>query len=210
MNDVLNLGALRSTPVNEKPYPHFVIENFVTADKLASVLSHFPTIEQGGSFPLEHLEYGQPFQALADAFDTAELRELIEEKFDLDLSDHPIMITARGYSRKKDGRIHTDSKSKVVTLLLYLNDDWTAETGQLRVLNDKNDLDSFSCEIPPKAGTLVAFKVTDNCWHGYKTFEGTRRSIQVNYVQDESAAQRHLSRHGFTAKLKGLFKTYAK
>ena len=210
MTDILNLDALRSTPVHDEPYPYLVIEDFIKPDRLAGVLKHFPAIEQGGSFPLEHLEYGEQFQALADAFDNTELRAVVEEKFDLELSDHPIMITARGYSRKKDGRIHTDSKSKVVTLLLYLNKEWTAETGQLRVLNGKGDLEDFSCEVSPKAGTLLAFKVSDNCWHGYKSFEGVRRSIQVNYVQDESSAQRQLSKHGFTAKLKGLFKTYAK
>jgi len=30
-------------------------------------------------------------------------------------------------------------------------------------------------EVPPSDGTLVAFKRSDNSWHGHKPFSGKRR-----------------------------------
>ena len=46
------------------------------------------------------------------------------------------MFTARGWRRPKDGKAHTDSKSKIITVLLYLNPaPWTPSGGRLRLLN---------------------------------------------------------------------------
>ena len=47
-----------------------------------------------------------------------DFRRCIAEKFAVDLADRPTLITVRGYSRlERDGRIHTDSKSKLITIL---------------------------------------------------------------------------------------------
>ena len=40
------------------------------------------------------------------------MKNILEEKLNVDLSNSEIVTTLRGYSRKKDGKIHTDSKSK--------------------------------------------------------------------------------------------------
>ena len=53
----------------------------------------------------------------------------VEEKFGLDLGSRPTMVTVRGRSDGKDGRIHTDSESKIITLLLYLNRAWERSRG---------------------------------------------------------------------------------
>ena len=31
-------------------------------------------------------------------------------------------------------------------------------------------------------GTMLLFKVTDNCWHGHKSMVGPRHSLQLNYL----------------------------
>ena len=80
------------------------------------------------------------------------MKAILEEKLNVDLSNSEIVTTLRGYSRKKDGKIHTDSKSKIITLLLYLNESWEYETGKLRMLKNEENLDDFIKEIP---ATLV-------------------------------------------------------
>src|SRR5205814_9013405 len=105
---------------------------------------------------------------------------------------------------KKDGRIHTDSKSKLVTVLLYLNPGWSAAEGRLRLLYNDHDLTRYAAEICPDAGRCLIFKVTPNCWHGHEPYEGERRTIQLNYVASEEARERDLKRHRFSAFLKGL------
>jgi Rps23 Pro-64 3,4-dihydroxylase Tpa1-like proline 4-hydroxylase len=117
-----------------------------------------------------------------------------------------MMITLRGFSRKKDGRIHTDSKTKIATILIYFNESWPADTGRLRVLRGEQDMDDYVEEITPGPGSLMAFKVTDNCWHGYPSFEGKRQSIQINFLTSAAAGNKHRFFHRLSARLKSLFK----
>jgi hypothetical protein len=114
------------------------------------------------------------------------------------------MITVRGRCRASDGQIHTDSTSKVVTCLLYLNDPWGEAGGRLRLLRDPGNIDSTIAEVPPNGGTLVAFRRTDNSWHGHKPFEGERRYVMFNWVVSQAALDRELGRHKLSAKLKRL------
>lgn len=202
MNKYLNFEALVETPVKNDPYPHFVIEQALTEAKTSAVIGDFPSIDQGGSFNLEDVSAGPNFDALIAEIESDEFRAVIAEKLDLDLTDRPIMTTLRGYSRAKDGRIHTDSKTKLATVLIYLNEDWNAPDGRLRVLRNGTDMDNYVAEICPGPGTLFAFKVTDNCWHGYPSHEGPRKSIQVNYLSSDQANRKHRFFHGISARLK--------
>ena len=121
------------------------------------------------------------------------------------------MITVRGHCQKKDGRIHTDSKDKLVTCLLYLNDpSWSPQGGRLRLLRNGKDLNSTIAEVPPEGGNFVAFKRTENSWHGHEPFEGQRRYIMFNWLQSDVALAKNLGRHRLSAVFKrmGLFDGY--
>ena len=158
---------------------------------------------RGGSYPLRHVHYSEALGALIEALDSEALRELVSANLRIDLDDHPTVATLRGHSRMKDGKVHTDSKSKRVTLLLYLNapSDWAS--APLRLLRSPDVEDAFR-EIAPRAGTLVGFRVTENCWHGHRPYEGPRRSVQLSYLTSAAAASRHLWRHRVSARLKRL------
>ena len=202
---ILDLAALRHADVVFEPYPHFVVENFVRRDHLTPILEDFPTDLRGGSYPLDQVHHGEALGALFEALGSGELRELVSRKFQIDLGDAPVTTTLRGHSRTKDGKVHTDSKSKLVTLLLYLNEPGDMEAGHLRLLRS-SDVEDFFCEIAPCAGTLAGFRVTENCWHGYRPYEGPRRSVQLNYVTNAAAADRHLWRHRLSARVKRLIR----
>ena|SRR2546423_1390096 len=201
---IINLEALSAAPLNESPFPFVVIPNFLRAEYAESVARDFPDIKARGSFPLRQTAGGAMFQQLADELQGDALRHAIEQKFALKLDDRHTMITVRGMAGKRDGRIHTDTKSKFLTLLLYLNPEWMADGGRLRILKNGRDLDDYVTEIPPTFGTCLIFKVTDNCWHGHKPFRGARRVLQLNYIRDEAALNRHLLRHNLTARWKHL------
>ena len=204
MSMILDLQAVSAAQTQPAPYPHFIVDRSVKGEFVDEVLRDFPEITAGGSFALDDMTPGPRFNALLDELNNSDFRNIISEKLDIDLRDRPMVITLRGYSRAKDGRIHTDSKSKMATILIYFNDEWVAETGKLRILRSE-DMDDYVAEVAPNAGTMIAFKVTDNCWHGYPAFEGSRQSIQINFVEDDKAATKHGRRHGWTAKLKKLF-----
>ncbi len=61
-----------------------------------------------------------------DELDGPEFQKAIADKFDVDLDGRPKMYWLRGYTRSKDGQIHTDSKDKIITVLLYLNENLAA------------------------------------------------------------------------------------
>ena len=204
MSSILDLKAVSDARINSDPFPFFVVENVIAPESVDSVHRAFPEISAGGSFALTEVNPGRAFNNLLEELNQPEFREIISSKLGLDLRDRPMVITLRGQSRAKDGRIHTDSKSKMATILIYFNEQWESETGRLRILRSEN-MEDFVSEVAPNVGTMIAFKVTDNCWHGYPAFEGLRQSIQINFVEDDRAANKHGKRHEWTAKLKKLF-----
>ena len=191
--------------LEEEFFPFFHVENcFGNELDPSELLRDFPSINAGGSFPTEKLSQG-PLKNLIEELEGAEFKSIIEDKFDINLEDAEVITTLRGFSRPKDGQIHTDSKSKIVTVLIYLNPDWNHQKGNLRLLKDNNNLDNYIKEIPSEIGNLVAFKVTANCWHGFKAYEGKRLSIQLNYVNPQSASS-HRFRHTISSKIKQILK----
>ncbi|WOE30851.1 MULTISPECIES: 2OG-Fe(II) oxygenase [unclassified Acinetobacter] len=206
MSDILRLDALKDAQVQQSPYPYFVVDHAIADHAVQAVIQDFPKITHGGSFNLDDVEIKPNFDHLLKALDTAEFRQILTDKFQIDVMHHPMMITLRGYSRQKDGRIHSDSKSKLLTILIYLNESWDHTTGRLRILNNQHDINDYVAEINAGPGSLVAFKVTDNGWHGYIPFEGQRQSIQINFLTSEKANAKHRFFHGLSAKLKKILK----
>ena len=205
MSSVLKLDELKNAAVSSSPYPYFVVENSIVESEVLAVIKDFPKIEQGGSYNIEDVEIKPNFARLLASVDTPEFRQILTEKFAVDVMEHPMMITLRGFSRQKDGRIHSDSKSKLLTILIYLNESWDAPTGRLRILNDDKDINNYVTEINAGPGSLVAFKVTDNGWHGYIPYEGQRQSIQINFLTSEKANAKHKFFHSLSAKVKKVF-----
>lgn len=203
----LDYAALRATPVATDPFPHIVVRNFVPPTPLRSVLADLPPMGKRGSFPADSLKAGPAAAALFEAMEGPELRAAIAEKFDLDLRDAPTMLTVRGWTNERDGRIHCDSTAKRVTVLLYLNLDdgtFTQHEGCLRLLRGPDDLEDYAVEVPPVDGTLLVFPNGPESWHGHKVFSGQRYSMQLNYMTTDQKARSELRRHRISAFVKRL------
>jgi len=200
----LDLDRFRATPLQTDPFPYLFVPGFLRPDAVPAVNADYPEIDKPGSFPVSELTCGPAFQALLDEMNGPEMTAAFAEKFDIDLSGHPIMITVRGQCRAKDGQIHTDSKSKVITVLLYMNSGWEADGGRLRILRSPDGLEDMVAEVPPEEGTLLAFLNGPTAWHGHKPFTGQRRTIQLNWVTDDGVVAREQARHRLSARLKRL------
>lgn len=198
----IEMERLRETPLKTDPYNYVMVENFVPVDTLESIAEDFPDLDLPGSFPVEELEYGPRFAELLERLAQDDFRDAIADKFDIDLSDRPMTCTVRGAAQRKDGQIHTDSKTKLITVLIYLNPPWQAEGGRLRVLRSGTDLNDFAEEIEPSSGNLLIFRRSETSWHGHEPFEGTRRSIQINWVTSQAVADKEKARHRVSARLK--------
>ncbi len=201
---ILDLDRLRAAPLRSDPYDYVIVEGFLNREHLPALFADYPAVAGHGSYPLTSLSGGASFTALAEELEGDALRRAIEGKFTIDLDGRPTMITVRGQSDGKDGRIHTDSSTKLITVLLYLNDGWDAAGGRLRVLRSARDLDDYAVEVPPVAGTMVAFRRSEASFHGHYPHRGLRRVLQLNWVTDMAVVRRELGRHGWSARLKAL------
>lgn len=204
----LNLDAFRATPLNTIPYPHLVVPDFLSRPDVDAAIRDFPQLDMAGLFLPEAAEYRPAFAQLLDEMQGPELRRLVGEKLGLDLTDRPTLVTVRSRCQERDGRIHADSKFKLATLLLYLNEPWAAEGGRLRILRSGEDIEDYAAEVPPAGGTLVCFKVQADSWHGHKPFVGPRRYVMVNYCQDEAVRDSEMARHRLSGKVKKIRRVF--
>jgi hypothetical protein len=201
---LLDIDALRATPLKTEPYDYFVVPNFIRPSEFDNVIADFPAIASTGSIPPSELPIKGKFETLLKELEGPEFRSVIEEKFDLDLSDRPTMITVRGNCARSNGKIHTDTDSKIITVLLYMNQEWDKDGGRLRILRSATDLNDAAEEVSPNGGTLLVFRRADNSWHGHEPFEGPRRAIQLNWVRDEDVVAHEQRRHRVTMMLKRI------
>ena len=200
----LHIEKLRAAKLETDPFEYIVVPAFLSAVSLKRINATYPAITEGGSYPIESLDAGMTIKEVIDELDGAEFERAIAEKFGVDLTGKPKMYSLRGWVRTKDGQIHTDSKDKIITVLLYLNENWQHEGGRLRLLRNGTDLENFVAEVPPDNGTLLVFKRSNNSWHGHHPFEGQRRTLQMNWMTSEGSKGFHAFRHKLSAAVKKL------
>jgi len=201
MLTLLNEAAINTAPLQPTPYEHVLVDDSVKRTYEASILADAPRIGSAGSFALSSVRYGPGFAALLDELVSEPFRCIVERKFGIDLHDHPPMLTVRGYcsrDRDRDGYIHTDSRQKIISVLLYLNSGWTGTAGALRVLRSR-DIDDCALEIPPEFGRMLIFRRSDHSWHARVPYDGPRLNLQLNWVESESYLRRELFKHRMSA-----------
>lgn len=200
---MLELDVIKNTLAASEPFPHFVAHGVISAENMKSISAAFPAIAKPGVFYISDLEYGDAFRDLITDINSEELARIVGKKLDIDLTGKPLMISVRGQCQLKDGRIHNDSKDKIATCLLYLNEKgWNAEGGRLRLLKDSENIDNMITEVSPDGGNMIAFKRTENSWHGHGKFEGQRRSIMFNWLSSDFALAKNVGRHKLSAFVK--------
>lgn len=201
---VLDLDRLGAAPLAREPFDHIVVEAFLRRPEAAALAAAFPAPTRPGSFPVELCAPSPAFARLVAELHGPELRRAIAEKFAIDLEGRPTLLTLRARSDGKDGRIHTDSASKLITLLLYMNPVWESPEGRLRLLHGPTDLDDYAIEVKPLLGTMLAFRRSERSFHGHRAHIGERRVLQLNWVTDARVVARELGRHRWSARLKAL------
>jgi hypothetical protein len=200
----IDLERFRATPLVRNPYDYLIVPGFLRGAAIGAIESDYPAIDRPGSFPVTGMAYGPAFAALLATLEGDTMRAAFAEKFQVDLAGRPTMITVRGRCQGKDGRIHTDSATKILTVLIYMNAAWEAPGGRLRVLRSATDLEDYAAEVPPVAGTLLAFRRGTRSWHGHPPFVGPRRVIQLNWVTGADVVRREQARHRISAWIKKL------
>lgn len=178
----LDWCAIEAARVAREPFDHILIPQALAPDCAAALARDYPPIRSPGSFSLADVPPRAALAALIDDLQSARFRAEMQRIFGLDLTGKPSVATLRGRCAARDGRIHTDSRAKLISVLIYLNDGWESPDGRLRLLRSGGDIDDYAIEIPPTLGTLVALRRSARSWHGHTRFVGQRRLLQFNYL----------------------------
>jgi len=196
------------TLVREAPF-HFLVARDQLPQTAASELDRdFPKYSSAGFFPYEEKDCGPSVNALIHALTDPGVASAVGARLGIDnLGQYPTLITLCRYLNKRHGTIHTDSKSKIATALLYLAPSWPdISEGCLRFLNRIDDIDDLAApEIKPVYGNFVVFRRADNSFHGHLPHEGERRVIQIAWLTSEDEKQRKTQRGKLSRVFKKLF-----
>jgi SM-20-related protein len=203
---ILDLSALEHAPLQTDPCDFVVVRHFVRPEALAAINNEYPDILEPGNFPPDQLQYGATFAALLKELASDKVRALFAAKFSVDLSNLLLQTTVRKYSDISDGDIHNDSRTKIVTALIYFNETWLHDRGRLRLLRNPRDISDFAVEVAPEKGTLLAFRRSERSYHGFLPCAGERRSLQMYWVKPKRQDRDARSPGSLRKRIKRWFK----
>jgi hypothetical protein len=196
------------TTVLRDPFPLLVAHDQLPTGAMHALEQDFPRYGSAGFFPYAAEDCGPAVRTLVDAITAPAFADALGAQLGVQgLGGYPTLVTLCQSLNKRHGTIHTDSRSKVVTALVYLNEHWPDTSGGcLRFLRRIDDIDDVLLpEIRPLYGTITAFKRADNSFHGHLPYEGERRVIQIAWLTSEEEKLRKTKRGRFSRLIKKLF-----
>jgi hypothetical protein len=200
--------ALASTRVSSEPFAFLVAGDQLAAQARIELDQDFPRYEGAGFFPYAAEDCGPSVNRLVEEITAPAFANALGERLGIPgLAGYPTLVTICRSLNRRHGTIHTDSKSKVATALLYLNESWPdTSDGCFRFLNRIDDIDDLAApEIKPLYGTIAAFRRAENSFHGHLPYEGERRVIQIAWLTSEAEKARKTQRGKLSRLFKKLF-----
>jgi hypothetical protein len=197
----------RDAIVAREPFAFLVARGQLDDAARDALLADFPRYGSAGFFPYEPADCGPALRSLIEEMLSPAFADALGQRLGIQaLGTHPAIVTLSDSVNRRHGTLHTDSRSKIATALLYFNETWPhGSAGCLRFLANGDDVEAMVVpEILPLYGTLVAFARADHSWHGHLPFEGERRVLQVAWLTGEDELLRKQKRGRFSRWLKKL------
>src|SRR5690606_37105149 len=113
------------TLVRREPFAFLVAHDLLPAAAGGRLAADFPRYPSAGFFPYEAADCGPAIVQLVEALTSPPFADAIGARLGLpDLGSYPSLVTICRSLNLRHGTIHTDSRSKIATALLYLNETW--------------------------------------------------------------------------------------
>ncbi len=195
------------TTVLQQPFPFMVAHGQLPDEARADLERDFPRYTSAGFFPYDPGDCGPTVNTLIENMTAPAFASAIGARLGIEnLAQYPTLVTLCRLLNKRHGTIHTDSRSKVATALIYLNGQWPdSSDGCLRFLHKIDDIDSLvTPELTPLYGEFAVFKRCENSFHGHLPYEGERRVIQIAWLTSEEEKLRKTKRGKFSRVFKKL------
>lgn len=187
---------------------HFIVAHGQLPEAMReALLADFPRYRGAGFFPYDAADCGPAIRQLVAEATSPQFAAALGERLGLPgLAQHPTLVTLCRSLNRRHGTIHTDSKSKLATALVYLSPAWPhGSAGALRFLSQPDRIDAqVGPELAPVYGNLAAFRRSDNSFHGHLPFEGERPVIQVAWLASAEDLARKQRRGRFSRALKAI------
>ena len=196
------------TLVCREPFRFLIATHQLALNCADLIRNDFPNYAAAGFFPWEAKDCGAAINRLIGELTDPAVASSIGTKLGIDnLGQYPVLITLCRALNKRHRTIHTDSKSKVATALLYLNASWPdTSAGCLRLLKRADNIDDLAAPlVKPLYGNLVAFKRADNSFHGHLPYAGERLVIQVAWLTSIEEKLRKTRRGKMSRVFKKIF-----
>lgn len=181
--------ALRDRYATAAPYPHIVLDNFLTEEVANFLREGFPAMEEMPTIFREPMSYkGQlsniwerkpDFGPIFEVLQSEPFRAFLSTVTGIDqLIEDPLLAGGGLHQSPKSGflDIHVDANfhpfeknlHRRLNLLVYLNRDWNpAWGGQFELWSDKNRAPGTQVNaIEPLFNRAVIFSTTRTSWHG--------------------------------------------
>ncbi|HTD29800.1 MAG TPA: 2OG-Fe(II) oxygenase [Xanthomonadaceae bacterium] len=193
--------------LQHQPFSFLIAADMLRTEALIELQRDFPHYPEAGFFPHKVEDCGPSVNRLIAEITAPEFADALGERLGVrEMSKLPALVTLCSRLNRRHGTIHTDSRSKVVTALFYLNTDWPhGSPGCLRFLQRIDDIDALVVpELLPVYGNLAAFKRADNSFHGHLPHEGERMVVQIAWLTSHDELLRKQKRGRVTHWLKKL------
>jgi hypothetical protein len=202
------------TLVKRDPFPFIIATDVLSHVRRKELLDDFPKYKEAGFFPHAEAECGPAVNQLVNEIVSPDVADKLGDKLGIErLSQYPTLVTICRLLNRRHGTIHTDSKSKVATALIYLNESWSPDSsgGCLRFLSTGDDIDAvLTPELKPLYGSFAIFKRADNSFHGHLPYEGERRVIQIAWLTSEEEKMRKAKRGVMSRFVKSILGAFDK
>ena len=196
------------THIRHEPFSFMTSAGLLDDAARAQLAADFPRYPGAGFFHHEAADCGPSINLLIEELTSATVADTIGAQLGIEsLGQYPTLVTICRALNKRHGTIHTDSRSKIATALLYLNESWPdTSDGCLRFLKRADSIEDMICpEVRPMYGNFAAFRRSENSFHGHLPFAGERRVIQVAWLTSEDEKLRKTKRGKFSRLFKKLF-----
>lgn len=201
----LDEKAIAAAELHHDPYDWAFVDQSIPLAYKDEVIADAPNIPHRGTYGIPDLRFGPKFESVLKDLLSLRFRQLVEKKFDMDLSPYYPTIVMMGNTsgHYNEGYSHPDSKHKIVTVILGVSPEWPYERGRLRVLRS-NTREDMAFEFPPVFGKMIMFRVCDHSYHGFLPQKGQRMSLQFCWVDSAAYARATYLRHRMSAFAKSV------
>src|SRR5262245_20093080 len=101
---IIDFEKLGAAALNKQPFRYLIAHNIIKPQWEDRLISGFPRLHKGGSFPLSTVKVGNDFRGLIEEMESHEFRDFVEEKFSLRLGDRP--------TRSEERRVGKEGRSR--------------------------------------------------------------------------------------------------